>query len=75
MLAFQHFQHALAQHLRDPHHTRRPAGVPQRRMAVYNELVFTNSCGFVDSCFPVCRPLLLPPQAVSAATTPMDKAY
>ena len=58
MLAFQHFQHALAQHLRDPHHTRRPAGVPQRRMAVYNELVFTNSCGFVDSCFPVCRQLL-----------------
>ena len=58
MLAFQQFQHALAQHLRDPHHTRRPPGVPQRRMAVYNELVFTNMCGFVDSCFPVSRQLL-----------------
>ena len=58
MLAFQQFQHALAQHLRDPHHTRRPAGVPPRRMAVYNELVFNNLCGFVDSCFPVSRQLL-----------------
>lgn len=58
MLAFQQFQHALAAHLRDPHHTRRPAGVPVRRMAVYNELLFNNVCGFVDSCFPVCRQLL-----------------
>ncbi len=58
MLAFQQFQHALAQHLRDPHHTRRPAGVPPRRMAVYNELVFNNLCGFLDSCFPVSRQLL-----------------
>jgi uncharacterized protein len=58
MLAFQEFQHALAAHLRDPHQTRRPAGVPARRMAVYNELLFNNVCGFVDSCFPVCRQLL-----------------
>ena len=58
MLPFQQFQHDLAQHLRDPHHTRRPAGVPARRMAVYNELLFNNICGFVDSCFPVCRQLL-----------------
>ena len=58
MLAFQKFQRDLAQHLRDPHHTRRPAGVPARRMTVYNELLFNNVCGFVDSCFPVCRQLL-----------------
>lgn len=58
MLAFQTFQHQMAAHLRDPHHTRRPAGVPARRMAVYNELLFNNLCGFVDSCFPVCRQLL-----------------
>lgn len=60
MLAFQKFQRDLAQHLRDPHHTSRPAGVPARRMAVYNELLFNNVCGFVDSCFPVCRELLGP---------------
>lgn len=58
MLAFQKFQRDLAQHLRDPHHTRRPAGVPARRMTVYNELLFNNVCGFLDSCFPVCRLLL-----------------
>ena len=58
MLAFQTFQHQMAAHLRDPHHTRRPSGVPQRRMAVYNELLFNNICGFVDSCFPVSRQIL-----------------
>jgi hypothetical protein len=55
MLAFQHWQRDLARHLRDPHHTPRPPEVPARRMAVYNELLFNNVCGFVDSCFPVCR--------------------
>ncbi len=60
MHGFQHFQHAMARHLRDPHHTPRPAGVPARRMAVYNELLFNNVCGFLDSCFPVCQQLLGP---------------
>jgi hypothetical protein len=55
---FQDFQRAFARHLRDPHHAPRPAGVPARRMAVYNELLFNNICGFVDSCFPVCRATL-----------------
>lgn len=55
---FQQFQHAFARHLRDPHHAPRPAGVPARRMAVYNELLFNNICGFVDTCFPVCRKTL-----------------
>ena len=55
---FQHFQHALGKHLRDPHHVPRPAGTPERRVAVYRELVFNNLCGFVDACFPVCRSLL-----------------
>ena len=56
--SFQAFQHAFARHLRDPHHTPRPAGVPARRMAVYNELLFNNVCGFLDSCFPVSRRVL-----------------
>ena len=58
MLAFQEFQHQMVAHLRDPHHTRRPPGVPKRRMGVYNELLFNNVCGFLDSCFPVSRQLL-----------------
>lgn len=55
---FQAFQHAFARHLRDPHHTPRPKGVPARRMAVYNELLFNNITGFLDRCFPVCRQLI-----------------
>lgn len=55
---FQTFQRAFGRHLRDPQHTPRPAGVPVRRMAVYNELLFNNLCGFLNPCFPVCRALL-----------------
>lgn len=55
---FQQFQHAFARHLRDPHRVPRPAGTPEGLVAVYRELVFNNLCGFVDSCFPVCRQLL-----------------
>lgn len=55
---FQNFQRAFAGHLRDPHHIPRPAGVPARRMAVYNELLFNNICGFVDACFPVSRAIV-----------------
>ncbi len=55
---FQHFQSAFADHLRDPAHVARPAGIPARRAAVYQELVFNNLCGFVDSCFPLSRAVL-----------------
>ena len=55
---FQAFQHGFGRHLRDPHHTPRPAGVPARRMAVYNELLFNNITGALDACFPLCRKLL-----------------
>lgn len=56
--SFQQFQQAFGQHLRNPHHVPRPAGTSEPRVAVYRELVFNNLCGFVDSCFPVCRQLL-----------------
>ncbi|QRM19066.1 DUF2063 domain-containing protein [Dechloromonas sp. TW-R-39-2] len=55
---FQTFQRALGRHLRDPRRSPRPAGIPARRMAIYNELLFTNICGFLDQCFPVCRATL-----------------
>ena len=55
---FQDFQRAFAAHIRDPRHSPRPPGVPARRMAVYNELLFNNICGFLDTCFPVCRATL-----------------
>lgn len=52
------FQCAFANHLRDPWHVARPAGVPARRAAIYGELVFNNLCGFLDACFPVARATL-----------------
>lgn len=55
---FQSFQRAFARHVRDPRHAPRPAGVPARQMAIYTELLFNNICGFLDSCFPVCRKTL-----------------
>lgn len=55
---FQQFQYAFARHLRDPRRAPRPAGVPARRMAIYNELLFNNFSGFIDACFPVCRAVL-----------------
>ncbi len=55
---FQAFQRAFALHLRDPHHSPRPTGMPARRAAIYRELVFNNLRGFLDTCFPVCHDLL-----------------
>ena len=57
-MTFQTFQHAFAQHLRDPRRAARPAGVPARGMGVYRELVGNNLQGFIDSAFPVCRAIL-----------------
>jgi hypothetical protein len=57
-LPFQDYQYAFAAHIRDPRAHPRPAGVPQRRMRVYNELLFNNLEGFLLACFPVSRAVL-----------------
>lgn len=58
MQGFQEFQLAFARHIRDPRGVARPAGVPARRMAVYNELLYNNLEGFLLACFPVSRQIL-----------------
>lgn len=58
MYAFQQFQRDFGRHLRDPRTAARPAGVPARRMALYNELLFNNLEGFLLACFPVMRQVL-----------------
>lgn len=55
---FQRYQLAFTAHVRDPRAAPRPEGVPARRMAVYNELLFNNLRGFLDACFPVASALL-----------------
>ena len=54
----QDFQSGFAKHLRSPSRVKRPAGVPLRPAKIYQELLFNNVCGFVDSCFPVAKSLL-----------------
>jgi hypothetical protein len=53
----QDFQSGFAKHLRSPFRVKRPAGVPLRPAMIYQELLFNNICGFVDSCFPVAKSL------------------
>jgi uncharacterized protein len=56
--ALQAFQMTFGRRCRDPRGAPRPAGVPARCMAVYEELLLNNVAGFLDACFPVCRGLL-----------------
>jgi hypothetical protein len=55
---FRALQHAFTAHLREPDRVPRPAGVEERRMGIYRELLFNNVKGFLDSAFPVTRWLL-----------------
>lgn len=55
---FQRFQYEFTRHIRDPKAYDRPAGVPARRMRVYNELLYNNLEGFLLACFPVLRRIL-----------------
>ncbi len=56
--AFQQYQTEFTRHIRNPKVAPRPAGVSVRRMAVYNEIVFNNLQGLVESCFPLTREVL-----------------
>lgn len=50
--------HALAAHVRDPATHAGPAGIEDRRLAVYRELVFNNLDGLLAGTFPVIRKIL-----------------
>lgn len=50
-------QYALAAHLRDPSAAPPPAGIEQRRLDVYAELIFNNVESLLSSNFPVIRTL------------------
>ncbi|EKF73000.1 hypothetical protein A11A3_15881 [Alcanivorax hongdengensis A-11-3] len=58
---FQQLQRDFAAHLRNPDTHPAPAGVEDRRMAIYRELFFNNVNGFLQQGFPVLHSLL-PPQ-------------
>lgn len=56
--AFQAFQYDFAQRLRNPQEVPLPGNVPQRRMAVYEELLFNNLLGFIGAAFPISQDIL-----------------
>jgi hypothetical protein len=53
----RNFQLSLGRYLRDPGTQPLPEGIEPRRALVYEELLFTNVRGFINSCFPVCKSL------------------
>lgn len=52
---FQQKQRAFAAHIRDPDHSPAPAGIEERRMAIYRELFFNNLDSLLRRSFPVLR--------------------
>ena len=54
---FQKKQLAFAAHIRDPEHVSPPAGVEDRRMAIYRELFFNNLRNLLSNMFPVLKKL------------------
>jgi len=51
-------QYAFAAHIRDPQRHPAPAGIEDRRMAIYRELFYNNVEGFLANNFPVLREIL-----------------
>jgi len=56
--SWQKFQLDFGRYLRDPAQQALPEGVLPRRAKVYEDLLFNNICGFLNSCFPVCQKLI-----------------
>jgi uncharacterized protein len=53
--AFQKLQYQFAAHIRDPQRHAAPAGIEDRRMAIYRELFYNNVEDFLSTAFPVLR--------------------
>ncbi len=48
-------QYAFAAHIRNPDTNPPPAGIEDRRMAIYRDLFYNNVQGFLENSFPVLR--------------------
>lgn len=56
--SFTDRQYAFAAHIRDPENVPPPAGIEERRIAIYRELFFNNLKSLLATTFPVIRRLL-----------------
>ncbi|NNF16678.1 MAG: DUF2063 domain-containing protein [Gammaproteobacteria bacterium] len=55
---FQQEQYRFSAHIRNPQKTPGPAGIEDRRLAIYRDLFYNNVEGFLARSFPVIRRLL-----------------
>ncbi|MCU7960495.1 MAG: putative DNA-binding domain-containing protein [gamma proteobacterium symbiont of Bathyaustriella thionipta] len=56
--AFMQQQYEFAAHIRNPQQVKTPAGIEERRMAIYRDLFFNNIEGFLSDSFPVLKSIL-----------------
>ena len=56
--SWQTFQADFGRYLRDPVNETLPTGVIPRRAQIYEDLLFNNICGFLNSCFPICKSIM-----------------
>jgi len=56
--AFQRVQRTFTAHMRDPQGSPAPAGIEDRRMAIYRGLLFNNVRSFLGNSFPVLQKVL-----------------
>ena len=56
--SFQQVQREFAGHIRDPDGQEAPAGIEDRRMAIYRDLFYSNIEGFIRGGFPVLHAIL-----------------
>lgn len=55
---FQALQYQFTRHIRDPEHAPAPAGIEDRRMQIYRDLLYNNVEDFLASGFPVLRRIM-----------------
>lgn len=55
---FQQYQLAFTAHIRQPDLHRKPAKVPNNRMAVYRNAIFNNFLSIFSACFPVTQQVM-----------------
>lgn len=53
--SFQQTQYEFTAHLRDPENNPAPAGIEDRRLGIYRDLLYNNIEGFISGGFPVIR--------------------
>jgi uncharacterized protein len=58
MKAFQAYQTAFTTHLRQPALHAKPAGLSDKRMRIYREIVFNHFLASIRACFPVLHEIL-----------------